>query len=58
MTAPGNPGRFFSGSHSVVLFCPAGPEQSLGLRIERSPAARLRVRPSRDVPRWGPSLFV
>ena len=42
----------------LVFLCPAGSERSLGLRIERSPPTRLRVRPSRDVPRWGPSLFV
>jgi len=37
--------------------CPAGLEQSLGLPIEGSPPTHLRVRPSRDVPRRGPSLF-
>jgi hypothetical protein len=38
-------------------FCPAGWEQSLGLRIERSPPTRLRVRPSWHRPACGPSLF-
>jgi len=39
-----------------LLLCPAGHERSLGLGLEPSPPTRLRVRPSRDVPRWGPSL--
>ncbi len=37
-----------------VFFCPAGFEQSLGLRIERSPPTRLRVRPSSAARRADP----
>jgi hypothetical protein len=37
--------------------CLVGFERSLGLRIERSPPTRLRVRPSRHRPACGPSLF-
>ncbi len=39
-------------------YCPAGSEQSLGLRIERNPPTRLRVRPSWHRPACGPSPFL
>src|SRR3972149_4852590 len=43
-----------------LLLCPAGSELSLGLGLEPRPPPppRRRVRPSRDTPRRGPSLFV
>ena len=42
---------------ALLSSCPSGSGASIRPRIERGPPTRRRMRPSRDAPRWGPSLF-